>query len=133
MKKKVEKLLKIILICLLIVNIFGIYNNKSYASNVGMADITENLNFWKPISSSRYADRDFNNMVSVIATVVKTIGIFVSLGTLMVIGIKYMLGSVEEKAQYKQRMIPWVVGAIMVFAMSTIPTLLFDVSKNLFN
>ena len=34
----------------------------------------------------------------------------------MVIGIKYMMGSAEEKAEYKKTMIPYLVGAVILFA-----------------
>ena len=46
----------------------------------------------------------------------KVIGTFVAVGTTMYIGIKYMLGSVEEKAEYKKTMLPYFVGAILIFA-----------------
>ena len=35
---------------------------------------------------------------------------------LIVLGIKYMMGSAEEKAEYKKTMIPYIVGAILIFS-----------------
>ena len=129
MKKKIEKVIKITLICLLFVNIFGIYNNKIYAD--GLGDVSENLSYWEP--DTQTGNNGLDDIAAIIASIVRVIGILVSVGTLMVIGIKYMLGSVEEKAQYKQRMTPWIIGAIMVFAMTNIPTILYEASKGLFN
>ena len=49
-----------------------------------------------------------------------TIGIVVSVIVLIIIGIKYMMGSVEEKAEYKKTMIPYIVGAFLVGSSSVI-------------
>ncbi len=52
--------------------------------------------------------------------IVQAIGSIASVGALVVIGIKYMLGSAEEKAEYKSTMIPYIIGCILVFMASTI-------------
>ena len=49
---------------------------------------------------------------------IKVVGIILSVGILMILGIKYMMGSAEEKAEYKKTLIPYVVGAMLVFAAS---------------
>ena len=36
-----------------------------------------------------------------------------------------MLGSVEERADYKKTMIPYLIGAFMVFTVSLIPQIIF--------
>ncbi len=40
---------------------------------------------------------------------------------LIAIGIKYMLGSVEEKVEYKKHMMPYVLGAFVLFTGSFLP------------
>ena len=62
---------------------------------------------------------------------VQVIGRVVSVIMLMAIGIKYMLGSVEEKAEYKQTIIPYLIGAALVFSGTTIPQILYQISKNI--
>lgn len=42
-----------------------------------------------------------------------------------ILGIKYMMGSLEEKADYKKSMIPLVVGIIVVMGATTIANILF--------
>ena len=42
-----------------------------------------------------------------------------------ILGIKYMMGSLEEKADYKKSMIPLVVGVIVVMGATTIANVLF--------
>ena len=61
-----------------------------------------------------------NNMVSSITGTLSIIGTIVSVLTLAIMGIKYMVGSVEEKAEYKKTMIPYIIGAVMIFAITTV-------------
>lgn len=43
-----------------------------------------------------------------------------------IIGIKYMMGSLEEKAQYQKAMVPLIIGIIVVMGATFIAKLLFD-------
>lgn len=63
--------------------------------------------------------------------IITTIGIVVSVVVLVILGIKYMIGSAEEKAEYKKTMIPYIIGAILVFAASTIASIVMSISKNI--
>lgn len=67
---------------------------------------------------------------SVIA-VVRIVGVVVAVVILLVLGIKYMMGSAEEKADYKKSMIPYIVGAILIFASSTIVGVVYDMANAL--
>ena len=62
---------------------------------------------------------------------IRIVGILVSVGILMVIGIKYMMGSAEEKASYKKTMVPYLVGAVLIFGASMIAQAVFDFATNL--
>ena len=42
-----------------------------------------------------------------------------------------MIGSVEEKAEYKKTMIYYIIGAIMVFAISNISAMIYNFAKTL--
>ena len=44
----------------------------------------------------------------------------------MVIGIKYMMGSLEERASYKKSMLPYVIGAIMLFAAVNLTAFIYN-------
>lgn len=47
---------------------------------------------------------------------------------LTVLGLKYMIGSTEERAEYKKSFIPLVVGIIVVVAATTIASFLFSLA-----
>ncbi|MCI8470626.1 MAG: TrbC/VirB2 family protein [Clostridia bacterium] len=68
-----------------------------------------------------------NNIVSVVLT----IGTVVSVVMLIVLGIKYMMGSVSEKAEYKKTLMPYVIGASLVFAASSIAQLIYSLAIKL--
>lgn len=61
---------------------------------------------------------------------IRNIGVVIAVVILIVIGIKYMLGSVEEKANYKQTLIPYVIGAFLLFTVSVLPQLIYDFMQN---
>lgn len=65
------------------------------------------------------------NMGNKIITAISTIGSIASVIVLVIIGIKYMLGSVEEKAQYKKALMPYFIGCIIVFAASFLAGVLY--------
>lgn len=60
------------------------------------------------------------------------IGMAVSVITLVVLGIKYMVGSIEERAEYKKSMLPYLIGAFLVFAISTIVSVIMQFTNELF-
>lgn len=60
-------------------------------------------------------------------TILSVIGSLISVIVLIVLGIKYMLGSTEEKAEYKKSMLPYVIGAVFVFASSAIAGVIYNI------
>lgn len=72
----------------------------------------------------------FIEKVNVIVSVLEAVGVILSVIILIVIGIKYILGSVEERADYKKTMIPYLIGAFMVFTVSLIPQIIFKFMEN---
>lgn len=60
------------------------------------------------------------NVGNTILGIIQVAGIILSVGCLMILGIKYMMGSAEEKAEYKKTFIPYLIGALLLFAASTL-------------
>lgn len=71
------------------------------------------------------------NLGATIVTIMQTIGIVVAVVVLLVLGIKYMMGSAEEKAEYKKTMIPYLVGAVLIFASTTIVNVVYNMANGL--
>ena len=66
---------------------------------------------------------------SIIYSVVTNIGVVVSVVVIAFLGIKYMMGSAEERAEYKKSMMPYLIGAILVFGASGITQLVIGVMQ----
>lgn len=71
------------------------------------------------------ATTDFDNLGNTIIGGIQAVGSIVSVAILVVLGVKYMMGSAEEKAEYKKTMIPYIIGAVLVFAASNIAGFVF--------
>lgn len=66
------------------------------------------------------SDNDIATIGGKIVNALTTVGIVVAVIVLLILGIKYMMGSASEKAEYKKTMIPYVVGAVLIFGASAI-------------
>ena len=73
---------------------------------------------------------DFLTMANIVLTVITTVGMVVSVLIVAIIGIKYMIGSVEEKAEYKKDMIPYLVGAVLTFSITSIVKILQAIGES---
>ena len=78
------------------------------------------------------ADTQFQKLGNGILGTVQVIGIFVAVAGLMIIGIKYMLGSAEEKSEQKQILIYYLIGSIMVISIVKVVELIYSFSSGLF-
>ena len=108
---------KIILIMLLMV-LTLIIPLKIYSTQV-------NPDEYKADKPTLSETEEMYKFAGVITGVVQIIGTIVSAGTLIVIGIRYMVSSIDEKAEYKERMIPYVIGAVLLFGATNIVNILY--------
>lgn len=60
-----------------------------------------------------------------ILSIVSLVGSAISIIAIIALGIKYMLGSVEEKATYKKTLLPYFIGAIFVFGATTVSGIVY--------
>ncbi len=66
-----------------------------------------------------------------IVGIIQVVGIVVAVVILLILGIKYMTGSAQEKAEYKKTMIPYIIGAVLIFAASTIVNVIFNLATSI--
>lgn len=109
----------IISIALIIITILTFANNVLAVSNPDR---------WNPHPSVSGGSA-FIHRAGFILGWIKYIGIIVSVITLAFIGIKYMFGSVEGKAEYKKTMFPYLVGCFMLMGTSLIIGIIENLAK----
>lgn len=51
---------------------------------------------------------------------IQVVGIGIAVIMLIAIAVRYITASVQEKAQLKERLVPYLIGAILLFAGSSI-------------
>ena len=59
---------------------------------------------------------------------IRNIAVIAGVVLIAVLGVKYMLGSVEEKAEYKKSFMPLIIGAVVVMAATQIATMIFSLA-----
>ena len=125
MKKTVKIISTILLVTMLLATI---------ASTVYAADAGATLD--KIINGVENGGQNVNgtaiqNIGGNVVTIVQVVGIVIAIVILLVIGIKYMIGSAEEKAEYKKTMIPYIVGAVLIFAGTSIVRVIYSMTSQI--
>ncbi|MBR3163170.1 MAG: hypothetical protein IKF17_03615 [Clostridia bacterium] len=128
MKNMKNKMFKIIVVSILVIImslLFCTINYKVKAAATFNPDLYIN-----GIERDRTEGTDgINSIGRTIIGILRGAGTVLSVIVLIVIGIKYMMGSVEEKATYKQTLMPYLIGAIMVFGITNILPIIVEVAK----
>lgn len=113
---KIKKIIIFVVIFILAVSIMSATVNAAI-----------NPNNYKPNDLTTDDYSEVFSRVGTILNAITIVGVVVSVISVMVLGIKYMMGSVEEKAEYKKTMVPVLVGMILLFCTSTIVSIIWGV------
>ena len=96
-------------------------------STFASSNLTEGINISKDKAN------EVSDIGNKIFGLVTSIGIICSVVALALLGIKYMLSSVEEKAEYKKTFGVYIVGAMLVFGVSTFAKIIYNFSDSVFS
>lgn len=109
---KTIKILSIILITIMILTI-----QTSVFAMLSPNDISPTYN--------NTAAEGLKSIAGNIVGLIRNIAVIAGVILLSVIGVKFMLGSAEEKAEYKKSLMPLVVGIVVVMSATQIMTMIF--------
>ena len=98
---------------------------------VSSADININPDDFKPTGVTGASD--FVDKANIIIGVIQSIGSIVAIVALIIMGIRYMMAGVEEKADYKSTMMPYIIGCAMLFVISNLVAFIYNLVQNNFN
>ena len=118
--KKAIKIMSVIMVIAMLVSA----STPIFATSLG------GLTSMKPTYDSNTAS-GVQGIGSKVLGIITVIGIVVSVIVIAGLGIKYITGSAEEKAEYKKTMMPYVIGAALVFAASAIAGILYSFLSNI--
>ena len=116
--KKSLKILTVLLIAVLLVSI----STSVFAAALTPGDLESAMDSSLQTQDASALQSTAGNVMAII----RNISIIAAVIVLMVIGVKFMLGSTEEKAEYKKSLMPLVIGVILVVAATSIATFLFE-------
>ena len=111
----------IIVLCMLI-----IFPTFCYAAGADLGDLDAYG------GGSGGSSQKLENITGTILGIIQVMGTVISVVMLIVIGIKYMLGSLEERAEYKETLKPYIIGAFLLFSGTTIPQIIYQIAVNNF-
>lgn len=115
------------IIFILILSFIIIFPNMTMA----IGDPINDPSAYKPGSINASDSNAVAKKGGIIFNALSTIGVIIAVITVIVIGIKYMVGSVEEKAEYKKTMIPYLIGIVMIVGVSAILQLIAKIATNI--
>ena len=84
-------------------------DGKDFISTNPNSDITSKIDDGKIVDNSK-----------TIYSILLTIGIIIAAIIILVLGIQFMTGSIEQKAKVKEMLIPFIVGCVVIFGSLTI-------------
>ena len=133
MMKMNRKSILLIFIILLLMAILFLIPTKQYAKETTRIRVATGVidpnNFEPPTLQDSDADVIINKG-AVIVDVIRVIGIIVTVVSLILMGIKYMTGSIEEKADYKKSMIPYLIGVFIFFALTQLLAIVIGIAES---
>ena len=97
-----------------------------------LEDPIKNPDAYKPKDNLTSDNTKFIEMGGSIIAAIRAIGTLIMVVALMIMGIRYMIGSTADKANYKQSMIPYLIGAIMIFAIPQMIGIIYELITNNF-
>ena len=114
--KKTVKVLTVLLLAIVLI---------TFATNVLAADPIQPGD----ITASYGEAGELKTKAGQIMGMIRNIAAIAAVIIIMILGVKYMLGSVEEKADYKKSFIPLIIGIILVVAATSIATFIFNMAE----
>ena len=118
MNKKMLKICSIMILTIMMISV----SLSVFAGDINPVDV--------PIDTTAGRD-DIQGIGGKIAGALQVVGSVLAIIILIVLGIKYLMGSPEEKAEYKKTMIPWVIGAVLLIAAPTIALGIFNLVQDM--
>ena len=122
---KTKKCLIVFIVAFLIITILmGTYSKVFAEQNLNLGDLEE---YGKQPSNMR--SDTFKGKIESFLGLISIVGVALSVIILTIIGLKYMLGSVEERAEYKKELRPYLIGCFILFTGSLVPQIIYDIMQ----
>ena len=123
-----NKTVKIISVLLITVLLIGTMSQVCFATS-GKVDYSSIINTVHTKGNTETVDTsDINTTAAKVIKAIRNIAAIAAVVILTILGVKYMIGSTEERAEYKKSFIPLIVGIIVVVSAASIASALFSIA-----
>lgn len=139
MVKNIKLINKIVEILIVLITLSTVFSNIVYAKPAPPGGYTDTGTGGSTTKSDKIIDTDkyapgndamdspkAAAIAGTVLNVVQVIGIILAVGCISIVGIQYMVGSVEQKAEYKKTMTAMIVGAILLVSTTTIVKVIYS-------
>lgn len=99
-------------------------------TDVHYVDVLSNPNAYGKVEDQTGEGRGAIKTAGRILGAIQNIGIIAAVIIAAVIGLKYILGSAEERAEYKQTLVPYVIGLVLLVTIPTVANILYKVGTS---
>lgn len=122
---KIKQIIKIMLVLIIILLVSLMFQNdvqaigqESNDTNITIEDVIGGADDFITAGTSQDNPLDIagiKNVTDVVYNIFLAVGIIVAVIVGLLIGIKYMTGSVSQKSDIKQLFLPYIVGCVVIF------------------
>ena len=120
---KLIKIVSMILILIVIISVVSVSYGFSWSTAINDADTNDGVS---------ELNKSASDVTGAILNVVRIVGVGISLIMLTVVAMKYMLAAPGDRADIKKHAIPFVIGAVILFAAANLLKILASfASKNI--
>ena len=126
-----KKLLKVTIISIfIIITIFSL-QQKSYAdsdeASVGDSGVGSSILNTKDYEPFLEKSDSFNSKVATLLSILQVVGVIAIVIGIAIMGFNTIMGSAEEKAVEEKKAIGLIVGAVMIFGVTTIAKFIISI------
>lgn len=125
MKNKMKLISMVVVIMIMIFTLLSVVYEVKADFNPG--DIINNVG--REANTASVDTTSLNSKAGKILAYIRNIAVIAGVIIITILGVKYMTGSLEEKAEYKKSFIPLIVGIIVIMAATAIATTIFSIAS----
>ena len=122
--KKTMKILTVLLLAIVLIT----FTTNVFAADAATTSTTGKINPGD-LNATYGSSGDLQNKAANIMGMIRNVAAIAAVIIIMVLGVKYMLGSVEEKAEYKKSFMPLIIGIVLVVAATAIASFIFNMAE----
>lgn len=131
--KIVSVLLLILLILLIITTCNSVYANPTDKHTAGeiISEGKDFINKGQSDAENKIGSENLKNMSDTLYNILLVVGIIAAIIVGLIMGIKFILGGIEDKAEIKGMLIPYIIGCVVVFGAFAIWKAVVDILQSM--